>query len=82
MIYLSAILQRRRRRRLYTCLFFCNKLRLCVADRTIMIHTQKQRQSIRVPKSICDLSEDVLMSGLQFPGETKFKLLGKNKKLT
>ncbi|XP_025409795.1 rho guanine nucleotide exchange factor 40-like isoform X2 [Sipha flava] len=39
-----------------------------VADRTIMIHTQKQRQSIRVPKSICDLSEDVLMSGLQFPG--------------
>ncbi|KAE9534884.1 hypothetical protein AGLY_008176, partial [Aphis glycines] len=36
---------------------------------TSMIHHQKQsQQSIRVPKSICDLSEDVLISGIQFPG--------------
>ncbi|XP_060843323.1 puratrophin-1-like isoform X1 [Rhopalosiphum padi] len=36
---------------------------------TAMIHHQKQsQQSIRVPKSICDLSEDVLTSGIQFPG--------------
>lgn len=35
---------------------------------TIMEH---QQQSIRVPESIGDLSEDVLTSGIQFPGETK-----------
>ncbi|XP_060877232.1 puratrophin-1-like isoform X2 [Metopolophium dirhodum] len=36
---------------------------------TAMIHHQKQsHQSVRVPKSICDLSEDVLTSGVQFPG--------------
>jgi len=37
-----------------------------------MIHHQKQsQQSVRVPKSICDLSEDVLTSGVQFPGESE-----------
>ncbi|VVC32644.1 Hypothetical protein CINCED_3A025235 [Cinara cedri] len=35
---------------------------------SVIHHQQKQQQSVRVPKSIGDLSEDVLTSGIQFPG--------------
>lgn len=81
MIYLLVIttcfykyIYSRHRRRLCTCLFLYNKLHdwLCVSDVDAMIHHQKQ-QSIRVPMSICDLSENILTSGIQFPGESKTK---------
>lgn len=52
------------------CFCIINYKSDCVSDVAAMIHHQKQ-QSIRVPKSICDLSEDVLMSGVQFPGESE-----------
>lgn len=90
MIYSSVITAREvsRWRTRCTCLFFlfinCTtkywlRVYMRVSDITAaMIHHQKQQlqqqQPVRVPKSICDLSEDVLASGVQFPGESERKI--------